>query len=545
MGNRYWLIRFDASRVPAELLSEILQRAAPDNAIYADSLPEKRGRPWDEVFQHFVQLQCVTLLIQCGITDPDYLDEHAAFYAKQHKDVSRRCIRVHGFVLDAPPNGEDPQAVLEFLDSAVRTERAYLGFATLRPLRHARVGASILTAPDTVTVRDFFPVHIGGNNFRVDGTPFLQQDSAVGACAQASIWMALRAMRRRFGNAAYSVAELTVAATRFLALDRVFPGRDGLEISQMLEAIRFTGHDPLHLDLSRSRKKKIAEARSHAEEVISRAGPYIESGLPVILALEFEHAGHSLVAVGRTVDSLTLADTRSQKRPNFRYAEDWLVELIVHNDNTGPYMRMTERSAAGEAEEYTLDDVVSLIVPLPDAVFTTAAEARELGAKTLELMSMYFWGSFVGEDAGPPPDFDNLPAVPQHEEVTARIYLCKRHDFRRWVKDVSDLDPGTRQIYRTMELPALIWVVELHLADHYNPKDRASSRCGEILLDAAADALHGDGLIAARITGHLFPQTIVADYQMLFVDSPKPGFKLVQAGQLGQALWEPWRSDDH
>jgi hypothetical protein len=250
MGFRYLLRPLVPTDSAAALLQEVTESTKGSASALADG---SRTAPWECVFAALIQAGAKTLLIQRGVRDPDFLEEHQAFYAKQHRPVSRSCIRIHAFSLSAPEYaaGADEANVLGFLDKAAGEAQCYLGFATIRPLRHAPVGASILAAPSAaeVTTADAFPVHIAGNAFEVVGAPFLQQDSAVGACAQASIWMALRTMRKRHGNAAFSPAELTVAATRYLANDRSFPGRQGLTVQQMLEAVRFAGHDPLHMQL--------------------------------------------------------------------------------------------------------------------------------------------------------------------------------------------------------------------------------------------------------------------------------------------------------
>lgn len=72
-------------------------------------------------------------------------------------------------------------------------------------LDEAQIGASILlpSHDDDVTCHEQFPVHIAGRAFWVSGTPYLQQDNAVGACAQASIWIALRTQMKRVGIQPY------------------------------------------------------------------------------------------------------------------------------------------------------------------------------------------------------------------------------------------------------------------------------------------------------------------------------------------------------
>jgi len=495
MAFRYTLRGLAAAESPGQILEAIRPVGRGMNGSFARGNTE----PWANVVDVLRALGAQTLLVQRGVRDPDFLEEHQAFYSRQHRSVSRSCVRLHAFALPlpAPDVSSEERRVLEFLDVAAR-QQGYLGFVTIRPLSHAPVGATILKAPTgrRAKAKDSFPVHIAGIEFEVSGTPFLQQDNAVGACAQASIWMALRTLRRRQGNAAFSPAELTVAATRYLASDRTFPGRQGLTIHQMLEAIRFAGHDPLNLMMSRS-----PTGDADPTEVLGMAGPYIESGLPVIVALDAPGGGHAVVAVGQDA---AMAQVRSAPRlvqetagsgqliVTFEPAASWCESLTIHNDNTGPYLEL--RAATTPPQPYALDHVVSLIVPLPDGIFMTAAEAEVMAILYLVRVAVMYTVAANGKPS--------LPEVP----FVLRAVLVSRHAFRTWAKDDLDTDPAVAERYRTHELPPYVWLVEIHDAAKFKPGDAtAKSRCGEVVLDAAADPLHADCLIFASVSGALWP----------------------------------------
>lgn len=482
MPFRYRIISFGAAEVadPKSLLT----------AIGGTPLPATRPfGQWKELVEHLGSLGTTTLLIQDGVRDPDFLQEHEAFYSKQHRAISRHCIRIHAFRRQLPAAGPtaDRSEVLSFIDAAANDEGCYLGFTTIRPLRHAPVGATIVAplASRPTLCRDIFPVHIAGTAFNVAGTPYLQQDNAVGACAQASIWMALRTIRKRSGNSAYSPAELTLSATRYLTLDRVFPGRKGLTIQQMVAAITAADHDPLVIQLAEPPNK------ADANEVLKQALPYLDSGLPVILGLMHPlSGGHAVVAIG--VDS-----AHQNSIPD---------GLVIHNDNQGPYRLLPKTTPQG-SDEYALEQTFSLIVPLPQGVFMSAAEALPQAINHLQFWLTAFLSTPLGPNSA-------SPVVP----LVLRTYLCPRHTFRQWAKDCNELDPVAADIYRTGEMPKLVWVVEVHEAATFIPASAANpSRLGEVVLDAAADAEHGDALVFLRIAS-----------QMLTVPSQSPGMLVVQ-----------------
>lgn len=432
---------------------------------------------WSSALHHVASMGANSILLQEAVLDPDFLEEYEAFYSKQQRPVQRLCCRAHFFKMpDDPDQSSDPDKVLEFIDSAADQSDSYLGFITLRPLRHAPVGASILNCgtADVVTCKDEFPVHIAGRDFSAIGTPYLQQDNAVGACAQASIWIALRTLRRRLGNSAYSPAELTVAATKHLALNRVFPGRQGLNSAQMLEAIRSAGHDPLIFDLSNP------SITDPADAAINFATPYLESGLPVILGLD-SCGGHAVTAIGYKPPPL------GQHIPN---------TLIIHNDNTGCYLDLPGKLPAGTVG-YALSQTKVLITPLPDGISITAAEVGELAVSAATMGLKLLEQSTI---------IASMLAITKPTiNVVFRTFLSTRHSFRKWAVNSPDIDDGTRKFYRTTELPKHIWVVELHDPNIFQRGILGiRSRLGEVIFDASADALHGDALLAMRLSGLIF-----------------------------------------
>lgn len=529
MSLRYRFIDLTSIADESELLAAI---APPTSGMQAFALIGQPLSPLKHVILHLRKIGAQTLLVQESVRDPDFLAEYEAFYSKQHKVIPRLCSRLHAFSSAIPTQqgGADLEAktVLEFLDTLRDPARQYLGFVTIRPLRHAPIGVSILlpSHEEDVTCHESFPVHVAGRTFQVRGTPYLQQDNAVGACAQASIWIALRTQMKRVGNTAYNPADLTRAATRYMALDRVFPGRQGLVIEQMLEAIRSSGHDPLTLTCS----PLPPSVSPSATQVIEQAMPYIESGLPVIATLFPSGGGHAVVCIGRQLIAQPAANTgRELKTLGIRYrvASDWVEALIIHNDNTGPYLPIT--TGDPRSNDYCLEHTRNLIVPLPETVHMTAKEAEQVALKALAftcvLLSQY--------DTSKP-----LRLSPERE-IVLRTFLVRRHAFRRWALEDEELDPSLKDWYRTIELPRLIWLVEVHDAALFDPRDPDTcSRIGEVVLDASADTLNGDVTLTARVSGHVLPSykvpaaLLVLDYgsEVVLLSSASPG----------KSLTNPW-----
>jgi hypothetical protein len=501
LSPRYRLLPFDEAADSASLFSAVL------GDVDAEVAGAYNLQQWRAVVEHLMRLGAKRLLVQSHVRDQDFLHEYEAYYARQHRYMRRDCIRVHAFSSNAPiPSSLTDQSVLDFLDEVSRDD--YLGFATIRPLRHAPIGVTILADGEEreVTAKDRFPVHIGGVSFEVIGTPFLQQDSSVGACAQASIWMALRTLRRRVGNAAYSPTELTLAAK---GSDRVVLGRKGLTVGQMLDAIRLSGHDPFVIDWAQD---VVAPHPAHAQRVLAEARPYLDSGLPVIAVLKPEESEvHCVVALGITL------------------AADGFV---VHNDNEGPYQLLG--SANEGPHNYSLEQIVSLIVALPHGIAVSAAEAMTQAQTALEkeIWARAFWASQKSAPVG------------ELQRVKLRAYLCSRHAFRKWARECKELDPIVQLAYRTRGLPKYVWVAELHIDGN-----SANTRIGEIVIDAGADVMHGDEKLFIRFTKFLFVEGASLEQGSVLVQfgsalkNDDSSLTVAPRGDLTEGLWMPWVTD--
>ncbi|MDQ0612234.1 hypothetical protein QFZ83_006405 [Variovorax sp. W1I1] len=446
--------------------------------------------PLTRVWECMKERGAKSLLLQDRVRDPDFFAEHHAYYLKQHRYVSPLCARIHAFRTEVCED-EDP---LRLIDLAEQEAHSYIGFTTVRPLISAPVAATILEADAShysVPCSDKFPVHIAGQTFHVIGTPFLQQDNSVGACAQASMWMALRTQRRRTGNSAFNTAELTLAATRYLMEDRVFPGRNGLTVGQMLQAIQFAGHDPCVVPIPSRRNADWPAFSNYSpadlDHVRAAIEPYVISGLPVILCMiRPDGEGHAVTAIGRRVDGLPAATA-----PNVLISSALGMEtLVVHNDGQGPYVELARR-AVGSADGWALDDIASIIVPFPNGVIATAAEANALA---------HDWFRRLLE----PLAAGMKVPLNLRDGIVVRQFLMERHAFRRHMHK-DDMGAETlKKFGRTIDLPTWVWVAEFHLQQEL--ADSKPSRVGLFVIDATSDVETSRPLVS-HLNGAVFDET--------------------------------------
>ncbi|MBI2779507.1 MAG: hypothetical protein HYX62_06980 [Gammaproteobacteria bacterium] len=282
-------------------LEEMLKNVRGKLIEHAPLAKPPRFNPLINVLNQVIAHGCKVVIKQYPVQDPDFFAEYNAYYSRIFANVDKYCERLHFFSL---PLTDQNETALDYIDRIASIPNSYIGFSTIRPVRSSPIGATILRPPKGshfVLCRDVFPVHLAGQTFSVTGTPFMQQDNAVGACAQTSIWMALRTLRKKEGNSAFDPAQITNAATRFLIGGRTLPNREGLQINQMIEAIRNAGYST-HVCTFRSSGEVMSNPL--LQSVKRTLYTYVESEIPVILALYPESGdGHAVVLIGHGWDA--------------------------------------------------------------------------------------------------------------------------------------------------------------------------------------------------------------------------------------------------
>jgi len=462
-----------------EFWSGILRDYLPDSAI-----EEPRLVPLANLLEHVTGLGGVSVIAQSDVQDPDYAAEYQAYYGRIFANVERCCKRLHCFSRHWNENTD----VLAAIDAAMDAD--YLGFITLRPIKVSPVGATILRPPTGsahfILSKDQFEVHLAGKTFKVEGTPFMQQDNAVGACAQASIWMAMRTLRRREGLAAHDPAQITSSATRFYIQGRTLPNREGLVIHQMMEAVRSAGYSPT---LLRFREPADGKPRTTLVPTIkTMLYPYVESEIPVILVLYTQElGGHAVVLIGHgwrrepMLCSPTLI-RRGDKSFYVRNCVDWASPFYMHNDNTGPYLPIED---TGPKEAYTLDKVCYAIPLLPCDVYMTAEEAEQAAVR---LIGHFGQGKYLD---------NGTHAI--------RTYLQERYRFREEAR-TSTMAEALRRHYRLKAVPRRMWITEINLQSGYGgSQEGRGTRIGEVLIDPTGEptqapflSIHLPGILIDR-----------------------------------------------
>ena len=437
------------------------------------------------VLKHLKILSAKSVIIENEYLDRDFTAAFSEFYATVFKRHTKLCRRFHFFRIDITNIflETDPAKLSQGLQESGENDE-YIGFVVVRPIAHAPLGCVVISVPKEpnslksyLLVNAEYEVHLLGATFRINGMPLTQQDSRVGACAQASIWMAGRHFHTRHRGKWFSTVDITKAATKVadFSLSRSLPaGSEFLGLNNMVQALRAMDREPFtYIGVDPNKNMAINWGKLRPRDIINR---YVDSGIPVILGLQQESGiGHAVVATGHSLKEINSNVALPIEPTRAEFCEAFLV----NDDQRGINLRMPvmQASALGETS-YSVEQHVSwIIIPLPSKVFIPAENAEKLA---WELLKNYRndWKdhkTFHNDNLGGSTlAGDEFVGAIDANKVMARTYLTYgwKYKARMLANDIgTDFKRGL--LYH--EFPRYVWVTEfgtLESLNHINFKAR-------------------------------------------------------------------------
>lgn len=300
-------------------------------AVASLGSPDRISDQVDYLARYASLLDAKTVVCEDHYVDRHYLDEFAHYYSRTLRPVDRSVRRFHLF--SEAFSEADFRTRLRESATSVDTRKdieskfsdAYLGFVSVRPMPSVPVGRTILKrlgGPREIWATGRHEVHLANLKIHVDGLPFQQQDSAVGACATAALWSALSRMARMDGMRAPTPAEISELAVRDRGARARGPST-GLTMGQLVDATKAAGFTA---EIVNTQKPELFAVSVQT---------YLRSGIPVVLGLLREDMGHAVTAVGYNLATISSPLLElALPTPSSR-----LYKLYVHDDRMGPYAR--------------------------------------------------------------------------------------------------------------------------------------------------------------------------------------------------------------
>ena len=162
------------------------------------------------------------------------------FTRKSLLNTQVRTIRLHFFKEKFPP--EDIFNLDKYNDK-------YIGYSIIRPTRINSIGRTIIdpcahSKISGVLCKTNYKVHVLGAELKIEGFPYISQDTDVTVCAHAACWMVFRYFSERYTKyreiLPYEISQMT----EDISFGRLVPSR-GLTVFQVTEIFSRFGFYPI------------------------------------------------------------------------------------------------------------------------------------------------------------------------------------------------------------------------------------------------------------------------------------------------------------
>jgi len=430
-------------------------------------------------------------VIEYPYVDKVFRDSYYNYYSSKHYSYQRDCIRVSLF--ESEIKQED------FLNPAnhVDLNRKYLGYFIIRPTINALFGRAIIN-PKAFDENDFkictckVNSLIFGVKLETEGFPHSSQDGETIKCAETTIW----GIMEYFGNK-YPEYKPTLPTKIHQALERFSYQRqlpsNGLTMDQISFALKEFGFGT-----------RVYSSAPYDENIYNIVDSYIESGIPVILGLQYQEIGHAIIAIGKkheeNIDWSSIDKSEFTSRAKVvQYFDTSNIpaKYVVQDDNMEPY-RIINLDEPGEhysdpdCKQYQIDTAV---VPLYPKIYLEAVVAKELALEILK-------DKTVGFDFG--------------DDFVFRFYLASSRSFKNHVATIIDLPEKLKNNLLLTKMPKFIWCAEIYTTKSYQSTDKEVF--GLVILDATeANNESIDALIFAG-----YPDRCISMNENNFVSLPLP-----------------------
>jgi hypothetical protein len=399
------------------------------------TFPPDAERPLLRVLRIVRELGCRTVVVESRYVDPDYRSEYANYWAALFENRPAFARRLHFFRQQLTDDD------LHRLPPA--NKLGYLGYTVLRPNPFGPVGRTVIAPPahynkaNLALVDD--EVQLLGQPLTVRGAPFCQQDGEFLRCAHAAAWMCHYAAYRRGLTGRRLTAAFTDIAPRTLAFERRTPskGMNPFELHAVFDEFGVPAHVidfkylpdvagvPITPEPERDSAGNLPPSGMWDRRIFSLACRYLNSGLPILVAVDAEHAFSLVGWINR----------------------DDEIRFIAHDDVHGPYLEV--KSPFIDAKQRGVWQMY--MIPLPTKAY--------IPAETAENFAHGFFSRLASRA-------DTVSSAEVGRQVTGRVYnlrtrLIDGSAYRRRAAD-RGMPEGLVRLLRHAHYSHYVWVVEAH-----------------------------------------------------------------------------------
>ncbi len=415
-----------------------------------------------------------TVVIEPYYMCKDYRNLYSNYYSKKFIEPTSNTNRLHFF---SSMNISNP----EFLLDSEKFQQYYLGYSVIRPIKDRCIGRTVIDLKKVSTKNDEktyyletqFSAHIHGIKYTVNGYSYTAQTADVHVCAHAALWGACRFLSERY-TVYGELYPFDFVRLTDLSRGRSFPYR-GMTYADYAKIFSDFGTYPVILRLKSGNQKDEIDLNRFLDLCV-----YVESGFPVLSS----YGTHVVSIIGHTLDFNQALDS---KETEFIDSPKFFNRFVVVDDNCFPYQFLgfkgdKKNYSRGYSTEYSIENLVTAVCPLPEKVFLQADKARELFEANLK--------HFLH-------DITKLNSPP----YIKRLFLTTNSSFKKRKIDYFKQNDQDSLLFHisTIRLPHFIWILEISPFEKY-----IESLCyAEFVIDPTASS-YENPLIYARIGDTLY-----------------------------------------
>ncbi|MBC9909545.1 papain-like cysteine protease family protein [Chitinophaga varians] len=421
----------------------------------------------------------VQFVIEYPYVDKVYRDSYYAYFSSKRRLYQKDCIRISVF------EGEVLPDQFRSAGGIASLRERYLGFMVLRPTMPHVIGRSVLS-PHALRQSGFlsltgkFQTTVNAVKFEAIGFPHSSQDTETLTCAETSIWALMEYFASRYSEYKPVASSIIVNVLRSQSSFRQIPS-EGLTIEQIGFALQEFGFGT----------KAYSKGRHSSASFLNLLSVYVESGIPIIVAVSNEHRGgnigHAMLIVGRSemrdedIDKLSvteaedtvLAAAMKNKGVSIIDCADVKRSFVFIDDNYPAYQLapLDAPTAYYDDAEWRKCEIVDFLVPLYPKAYLEEVVARRYMKRLL-----------LGE----------LFHIPAGTELLIRLFMVSSRSYKDYLTLETSFQRDFKDIILMMSMSKFIWVGEISSRELIK-QHKAS---GLIILDATeAQVLHNNALV--------------------------------------------------
>ncbi len=402
--------------------------------------------------------QDLTMVLETDYIDAVYRNCYYSYFSTKLKSYDRFCVRMSFF--EPVFSSIDEFFALE----ETRIRDSYLGFLVIRPLGKC-IGRNAISPKAKVNPASSIKVCLTdinasclGVKLRVKAFPHSSQDGEFMTCAETTTWT----LAEYFGNK-YVLYKPLLPSTLFeslelQAVERLVPSQ-GLSIEQISMALSRQGFACKMYSNNNPRFKELFTC-------------YVESGLPLAVAVVGGNLGHAIVCIGRkSIDRSKVLGKKQVLGVDYYIWNEGIEDFVFNDDNMPSYAEYPFSKPTPYLKNASISH---FIVPLHNKIYLAADQAIDIS------------NFFVSRDFHSAPD------------TVIRTFLTSGRSYREYIYHNSDFPVSVKSAYLRIDLPKFIWVTEVATRNDFD-LNKVNSL---ILLDATSTSTVSDPYASLLLKQH-------------------------------------------